>query len=523
MPEARLLPVGHNCTWGTIIVISVSGGIALARVIRMDKIGAEVACKSCKLQICKDKQDLTVELCWMVPPEQDTLPLPQGGVRFVSSGCCMSAKGKQVLVVNPAMLSDERGCITAVMSREDVETCAIHGNFARADSFATRAHGSFSAPEMQALIDAHEGDEAITCCRCGKGWCQDTTGPLHLCHGTCVRHFHVACLPSDTVLDDAWQCGLCTGEDDAICEVCRFEWYDNRRIIEQAGHEISNPYYTGFLLQCEEATCVRWYHQNCHEPSIGDEFVEVEIGNNSTKKGRKGNKKGKKWYCQACKPKVGAAALLPSGDASKKHKRVRIVSSSTMEDSEPMTHDWACSKCSISMLLGEDNCTCPGCRRRVCGTGGCGMPRRIVGIDITAEGATRAKRKRGNANPIASGMVSWDKVSTAEHRSNNAKITETFHAPKITPPPIMHHNVPVIDAPSHQMPPPKCTSEEVTLTTHWMCSKCAVTMGPKEHVCMCPGCSACGARCQMPRDLVGLDVQEAGAPRSRRRQSKLNP
>ena len=58
----------------------------------------------------------------------------------------------------------------------------------------------------------------IVQCAVVAAWWNDSTGKMLHCTGGCSRSFHAFCGNHDAGVDDCnWTCGLCRGDDKAVC------------------------------------------------------------------------------------------------------------------------------------------------------------------------------------------------------------------------------------------------------------------------------------------------------------------
>ena len=306
LPEWRSLPPGHNTTQGTLFVFSY--GTADKKLIAMGRvqtihIGAESP-KSCELKQ-NSKQKFSLELCL----NQNSEDVPGGGLRFVASGRSLPPiSGEKVLSV-VKVTREGRLTYTSVMSGDDADHWSACGTWL-SDVADIDSSGDVENVENEDL-SLEEREEGL-CCRCLRGWWDDDSGKSLVCSGQCGRAFHGTCMDYHDLKNGSVICTRCTGEDDAVCQVCDKEWYSD----ERKGSDGSwNEFYTGAMLACQD--CELWFHQECHDPKIEDKYISnetpadhdiVAIKKKATKKGRKGNKKDKKWHCAACKPATGAMA-----------------------------------------------------------------------------------------------------------------------------------------------------------------------------------------------------------------------
>ena len=548
--DARTLPPGHNCTWGTIVLVSISGGvIAVGRVHRFE--GDTTT--SCKIKCRMDtKQLYLVELCHEILSTNTQK-------KFAPSGCYFTAKNKEILEVPMRVQPATNGESACVLDECDwAPLVQLYGKFVD--------HSSLFAIDglVRPVATPEENDDAndpmlAKCCRCGSGWSFDQTGKMTRCGGVCARWFHQGCVDAPATpgppCPDDWECARCTGDDDAICHFCDKEWYNDMLLLHDNSR---NPYYTGFTLQCNG--CNRWWHQVCHDPPITDEYVQLAHDGTVKKK-----TKSKDWMCAGCveaqhsriqdPTRVYSHALRDAMDAPTdvdlqrdvvdaptdvdllhapkavdigyQLPRAALPSPTTIaatnastptppdapkEPAEPTP--WVCSKCGITMAPHEDCCSCMGCSQ--C-TSGCNLPRRLVGI-VVIEECGKLLRQRGTI--ARAGMVPWDGVRTAENRTNREKIVSSFFKPSAAQPIHTSHRktsraacVPD-DAASYVPPPPPSDHAQPSHShSHWVCHKCNITMPPAVTNCACTGCDTCGTGCGLPR-------KQCEGPSSNKRQRR---
>ena len=284
LPEHKALPAGHNCTLGTILVVTYGATekslIALVRVHRLYSGDKPEPSFTIKPQTAS--QRFMVELC--LPTSSDV----NGALRFVASGRHLPmTSSKQVLglasVVSEGSLSHAATMDAGVVKELTKKSQFVTINNLSAETLVPQKHTS--------IADETERD---CCCRCQHDWWDDNTGKIVYCDGPCDRSFHTSCAGLDNVPQGDWLCARCTGEDNAICVVCDKEWFCDESETEDGK---PNGYYTGSMIQCA-GVCEHWFHQECHHPAIPDRYVCTETGR---KRGKKKRTQDDKWHCSSCK------------------------------------------------------------------------------------------------------------------------------------------------------------------------------------------------------------------------------
>jgi hypothetical protein len=484
LPEHRMLPPGHNCTLGTLLVIALSPGvIALVRVHRVDKSGAEFGVKSCKLVPGAQNILLAAELVWM------TSIMSDAGTEFTASGLFLpSVSSNQVLNVSPTLLPSTQGSNNAVM---DTSRFAAHGTFITQDGFSS-LRSSYQIETLSESNDAHsmqDDSDIALCCRCSKGWWSDATGNLVSCTGPCSRLFHACCAEVDTTNVD-WQCMRCSGVDDAVCSSCDKEWYCDQK---ETADGSPNEYYTGAMLQCCGDKCGLWYHQQCHQPKIDDTYVAKQTLK-SRSKGKRGNWAGKPWRCDACVQHNSAGAINKS--------RKTTVQSSTesalpdLTEHTPMATEWLCMSCNTITPVECTQCSEPTCMKPYAGYG-------ALRYEDTTSTQARVSR-RHKAPTVHDGLIPWGSAGTQirENRTNREKI----HCDMINPAP----KDPAVE-------PCLVVQDEPTIAytcVQWSCTSCNTVSLNEVDVCSEPSC-------QKPRSRFGLDAPcETVGPQARPTRSK---
>jgi hypothetical protein len=334
---------------------------------------------------------------------------------------------------------------------------------------------------------------------------QVKTGKLSQCFGVCSRWFHSRCNDSLNDLAEGivdWECRRCLKLDTAICHTCDNECYDDRPLL----HDNSkNPNYTGFSLQCNG--CERWWHQACHDPTIGEEYVQiVHVG-----MVKKKTKSAKVWKCSSCVEAENSRIQEPLSRPTntdvdlmnlanpgahvlndQPNDEPQASMQGTERASKPIMPSaptrWVCSKCGVTMSPEESRCSCSGCAQ--C-TSGCQLARSVVGMAIIEHDGTPHRQRVTVDRP---GMVSWHGVRTAENKTNHDKIADSFYKPSAK------------RAKSATCPWPSCFvvvepspwwarhdfAASVGDGQPWRCYKCGTTMEGTVLNCSCTGCATCG-------------------------------
>jgi hypothetical protein len=273
LPEHKALPTGHNCTLGTMIVVTYGAKeetlIALARVHRLYSGDKPESSSTIKPQ--NGGQRFMVELC--LPTSSDA----NGALRFVASGRHLPmTNGKQVMglasVASEGLLSHAATMSAGVVKELTQKAQFVTINNLSAETLVPQKHTSIA-----------DETEKGCCCRCQFGWWDDSTGKILYCDGPCDRGFHTSCAGLDNVPEGDWLCARCTGEDNAVCVVCDKEWF-----CDEPGTEDGKPkgYYKGSMIQCA-SVCEHWFHQECHHPAIPGRYVCTEIGSKGRGSGAK--------------------------------------------------------------------------------------------------------------------------------------------------------------------------------------------------------------------------------------------
>ena len=478
LPEHRKLPPGHNCTLGTLLVIALSPGvIALVRVHRIDKSGAEFGVKSCKLLPGAQNVLLAAELCWRTSKVGDS------GTDFTASGMFLpSVRGNQVLTISPPIAPATKGSNNAVM---DVSMYVAHGTFISQDGFRSlrSQHPTISPNDAEDADNTMDGADIVLCCRCSKGWWSDETGKLVLCSGTCLRMFHPSCAEVNTNQVD-WQCMRCSGVDDAVCTSCDKEWYCDQKEAEDG---TPNEYYTGAMLQCCGDNCGLWFHQQCHQPKIDDTYV-ARMTVKSGSKGKRGNWAGKPWRCDACKEHNSAGAI------KKPRKSIGAPSvDPTMTNAPqppPQARDWLCMSCNTITPIESTLCSQPTCQKPYAHFG---VNR--VDDNLLPKGRASARHK---AQTVHDGMVTWGDAGTrvSENNSNREKI----HSGMVNP------------VPEESIVPERDAVDVTDIALQWSCMACNTITSTNSDVCS-------QQTCRKSRLLFGLDAP-SGEQGARKRASR---
>lgn len=476
LPEHRALPPGHNCTFGTLVVVRIAPeAIVLGKVHRIDRVRGEEHQRSCKLVVAGRDQLLTVEICWRVPhpPGADT-----SCTYFEASGVFLpTCNGQMICAIAPEMCEPAIGSATVPMAQAAHEDFrATHGTFLVEGSLA-----SLRESDDIEVVDQHHShgddnndeDESVVCCRCLKGWWDDTTGHVTCCSGPCERLFHSDCAGVDTT-EDNWQCLRCSGVDDAICASCDCEWYCDEKL---RGDGSVNPYYTGAMLHCDGQGCGLWYHQTCHVPTINDSFVAPRQAVDRRKKGRKGNFPGKKWHCAACDRDRPRRA----------RQRTPRPLPASPEPSYDVTH-WMCTSCNEQNAVSIATCSNTQCRK----------PRAQVGVDVTMpskdSGAGLHRRShRARSNVDDAGRVPWHGVRVADNASNAQQMHGSFESTTVAAPVPMGTDS---TAPTGDIVAPVASE-----ATSWLCIACSTVTSVNSDTC-------CNDDCRKSRAMFGADCLE---------------
>jgi hypothetical protein len=485
LPEHRKLPPGHTCTFGTMIVISIFPGIiALGRVHRIDKSGAEFGVKSCKLYPNTPGVLLTMELCWNTGITNDL------GTEFVASGLFLpSVKGTDVLAVSPSIALGTKGSNNAIMSVDD---------FASNGTFLTKDGLQSIRPELEEVVvvmndneDDDDNECQGLCCRCSKGWWSDTTGKVVMCSGGCKRLFHPCCAEVDTSCVD-WQCMRCSGVDDAICKSCDWEWYCDEKVCTDG---TPNPYYTGAMLECSGDNCGLWYHQQCHEPHIEDVYVATQVKRKPGSKGRRGNWSGKPWYCAACKPNAGAGSIKKRKQAPATARVIAEEVPHQEEEHEPPTsraHEWLCMSCNGVTPIANEICSEPTCRKSYS----------HFGVDfsigeVSSHSRTGQRKRTATSHP---GQVSWEKQRVGDNMCNREKLHSSMVNPVAKD--VVHDRV-VHDALVAIVPDDPSEDDKAPEDGLWTCIACNTITHNNFDVCS-------KHSCQKQKSIFGVSVCSDG-------------
>ena len=291
LPEHKGMPAGHDCTLGTVLVVDY--GLAekkLIAVVRVHRLyHKDTAEHSFSLKPRGKHQKFMVELC--LPDGGDASV--DGALRFVASGRHLPMLPGASVIGLATVRAEGSFSHTATMQASTV------AELTKSASFVIVANVRDTDLVPKPVSPMQDDTDKDCCCRCQRGWWDDSTGKIVYCDGHCERAFHTSCVGLDAVPTGDWICARCTGEDTAVCAVCDKEWFCDDRTDETGN---SNGYYTGAMLQCA-GPCECCYHQECHNPRIEDKYVHEEATQRKSKNGKKRAraKKNLDWRCATCK------------------------------------------------------------------------------------------------------------------------------------------------------------------------------------------------------------------------------